>query len=122
LLRAAGISCRLDVPMELPTASLPANVRHHLYLAFKEALHNVVKHAGATEVWLRLKVSPREITLVIEDNGRGFRRGTGTATGEDGLVNLGQRMSEIGGNFEQHSEPGSGTRTVLVAPLEQEAL
>ena len=81
-----------------------------------------VKHAGATEVWLRLKVSPRELTLVIEDNGRGFQRGTGTATGEDGLVNLGQRMSEIGGNFEQHSEPGQGTRTVLVAPLEQEAL
>ncbi len=121
-LRAAGISCRLDVPLELPTAPLPANVRHHLYLAFKEALHNVLKHAGASEVWLRLKVSPRELTLVIEDNGRGFQRGAGTATGEDGLVNLGQRMSEIGGHFEQHSEPGRGTRTVLVAPLEQEAL
>ncbi len=121
-LRAAGIICRLDVPMELPTVSLPASVRHHLYLAFKEALHNVVKHAGATEVWLRLKLSPREVTLVIEDNGRGFQRATGVAAGEDGLVNLGQRMSEIGGNFEQQSEPGRGTRTVLVAPLRHESL
>jgi signal transduction histidine kinase len=121
-LRAAGISCRLDVPMDLPTAPLPAKVRHHLYLGFKEALHNVVKHAGATEVWLRLKVSPRELTLVIEDNGRGFQRGAGAATGEDGLVNLGQRMSEIGGSFEQQSEPGRGTRTVLAAPLDREEL
>jgi signal transduction histidine kinase len=117
-LRAAGISCRLDVPMDLPTAPLPAKVRHHLYLGFKEALHNVVKHAGATEVWLRLKIDSRQLTLVIEDNGRGFQRGAGAASGEDGLVNLGQRMTEIGGSFQQQSEPGQGTRTVLVAPLE----
>jgi ligand-binding sensor domain-containing protein/signal transduction histidine kinase len=117
-LRAAGISCRLDVPMDLPSVPLPSKVRHHLYLGFKEALHNVVKHAGATEVWLRLKIDSRQLTLVIEDNGRGFQLGAGAATGEDGLVNLGQRMSEIGGSFQQQSEPGQGTRTVLVAPLE----
>ena len=121
-LRAAGTSCRLDVPMELPATTLPANVRHHLYLAFKEALHNVVKHAGATEVWLRLKVDSKTLTLVIEDNGRGFQRGAGAGAGEDGLLNLRQRMSDIGGSFENQSEPGKGTRTVLVAPLEQEAL
>ena len=121
-LRAAGIRCRLDVPMDLPGTPLPANVRHHLYLAFKEALHNVVKHAGATEVWLRLQVGARELTLIIEDNGRGFSPGVAGAPGEDGLVNLRQRMGEIGGRFEQHSEPGRGTRTVLIAPLELEAV
>jgi signal transduction histidine kinase len=120
-LRAAGITCRLDVPMDLPIRMLPANVRHHLYLAFKEVLNNVVKHAGATEVWLRLQLSPWELSLVIEDNGRGFRPGNGGAPGEDGLVNLRQRMGEIGGRFEQQSEPDKGTRTVLVAPLQQEA-
>ena len=116
-LRAAGISCRLDVPMELPTTTLPANVRHHLYLAFKEALNNVVKHAGASEVWLRLQVTERNLRLIIEDNGRGFKPDGKGAPGEDGLVNLRQRMSEIAGRFEQHSEPGRGTRTVLAAPL-----
>lgn len=121
-LRAAGISCRLDVPMDLPAIVLPANVRHHLYLAFKEALNNVVKHAGATEVWLRLQIGPRELSLVIEDNGRGFSTGRGAASGEDGLTNLRQRMGEISGRFEQHSEPGQGTRTRLVAPLESEVV
>ena len=121
-LRAAGISCRLDVPMELPATTLPANVRHHLYLAFKEALNNVVKHAEATEVWLRLRVEPRELTLTIEDNGRGFDLGSAGASGEDGLANLRHRMAEIAGRFEQQTEPGRGTRTVLKAPLESEAV
>jgi ligand-binding sensor domain-containing protein/signal transduction histidine kinase len=120
-LRAAGITCRLDVPMDLPSATLPSKVRHHLYLGFKEALHNVVKHASATEVWLRLRIDPNQLTVEIEDNGRGFQRGAEPASGEDGLVNLGQRMNEIGGSFQQQSEPGRGTRTVLVAPLEPEA-
>lgn len=115
-LRAAGVRCRLDVPLELPATRLPANVRHHLYLAFKEALHNVVKHAGATEVWLRLSYSERELSLVIEDNGRGFQSGNGAATGEDGLDNLRQRMLEIGGRFEQLSQPGHGTCTALITP------
>ena len=121
-LRSAGVSCRLDVPMDLPSTALPANVRHHLYLALKEALNNVVKHAGATEVWLRLQLGPRELSLVIEDNGRGFSPGSEGAPGEDGLVNLRQRMAEVGGRFEQHSEPGRGTCTRLVAPLELEGL
>lgn len=107
-LRAAGISCRLDVPMELPTTPLAANVRHHLYLAFKEALHNVVKHAGAKEVWLRLRVNAPELSLVIEDNGRGFEAKAGAAPGEDGLVNLRQRMAEIGGGSSKRASLGEG--------------
>jgi signal transduction histidine kinase len=120
-LRAAGIKCRLDVPMELPATVLPANVRHHLYLAFKETLHNVAKHAMATQVWLRLSIATQELVLVIEDNGRGFQASPHSVPEEDGLLNLHQRMSEIGGRFQQHSEPGRGTRTVLVAPLRQES-
>jgi signal transduction histidine kinase len=116
-LRAAGISCRLDVPLEIPSSPLPANVRHQLYLGFKEALHNVIKHAGATEVWVRISIGNRELAVVIEDNGRGFQAESGTAAGEDGLANLRQRMIEVGGRFEQHSQPGRGTRTALIAPL-----
>ena len=58
-LRAAGISCRLDVPMDLPTAAAACQRAAPSLPGFKEALHNVVKHAGATEVWLRLKVDPQ---------------------------------------------------------------
>ncbi len=120
-LRAAGIRCRLDVPLDLPSTPLPANVRHHLYLALKETLHNVVKHSGASEVWLRLTLCGRELTLIIEDNGRGFQPGRCPTQGEDGLANLRQRMTEIGGRFDQHSEPDGGTRTTLAAPLPPDA-
>ncbi|HKI70371.1 MAG TPA: ATP-binding protein, partial [Verrucomicrobiae bacterium] len=96
---------------------LAANVRHQLYLGLKEALHNVVKHAGATEVWVRLTVTANELTLVVEDNGRGFSTEPVPGTGEDGLTNLRQRMEEIGGYFKQESTTEHGARITFVAPV-----
>lgn len=116
-LQAAGVRCRLDVPDELPAITLPAGLRHHLHLSIKEALHNIAKHAQATEVWLRLKLAPDTITLILEDNGRGFQPGTDAIPGADGLANLRQRMKEIGGGFEQRSQSGRGTLTTFTAPL-----
>ena len=42
------------MPNDLPNLPLRAEVRHNVFLAIKEAFHNVLKHSGATEVWLRL--------------------------------------------------------------------
>ena len=53
-LQTANLRCRLDLPMELPSWTVNAEVRHNLYLAFKEALNNVVKHAAASEVRISL--------------------------------------------------------------------
>lgn len=126
-LRLARIPCRLDVPEFLPARSLPSATRHHLYLATKEALHNIVRHAAATEVWLRIRTEPGLLTLVIEDNGRGF--GTDSASPNttspaalagDGLTNMEKRLQRIGGRFTQSSQPGRGTSTQLVVPLELE--
>ena len=119
-LQSAGVRCRLDVPDELPAITLSASVRHHLHLGVKESLHNIAKHAHATEVWLRMKIAPETITLVLEDNGRGFQPGSNTSPGSDGLENLRQRMKEIGGSFEQKSQSGQGTLTTLIAPLRSE--
>ena len=47
--------CRVDVQELLPPCSLPSDVRHNLFLAVKEALHNVAKHASASQVWVRVK-------------------------------------------------------------------
>lgn len=117
--KAAGARCRLDIPEDIPARSLSSHVRHHLHLSIKEALHNVVKHASATEVWLRMKWSPEEVTLIVEDNGSGFR--PNSLPGQDGLSNLQQRMVAIGGRFEHRSQPGRGTVIVFVVPLETEA-
>ncbi|MDW8310092.1 MAG: two-component regulator propeller domain-containing protein, partial [Verrucomicrobiales bacterium] len=71
-LRPAGVRCRLDIPVHLPPWPLTAEVRHNLFLAFKEALNNVLKHAAATEVRLTLALEPNGFRLTVEDNGRGF--------------------------------------------------
>ena len=54
LTRVAGIAFRLEMPESLPVLTLSSIARHHLFLATNEALHNVVKHATAQTVQLRL--------------------------------------------------------------------
>src|SRR5208337_3934043 len=71
-LRDAGIRCLLDVPEQTPAREVPSNVRHNVFLVVKEALQNIVKHARATEVWLRIRATSQGLSMVIEDNGTGF--------------------------------------------------
>ena len=88
----AGIQCRLDVPEHLPAARLTADVRHNLFLAVKEALNNVVKHAEAREVWLRLIQDGSRVTLVIEDDGHGFGGLAAAPAWSQGAVRSGPRQ------------------------------
>jgi signal transduction histidine kinase/ligand-binding sensor domain-containing protein len=125
-LRVAGVPCRLDFPVELPNALLPSATRHHLYLAVKEALNNVVKHAAATEVWLRLTCEGNHLVLSVEDNGRGFVPGqrAAPAGGQPsprcghGLQGMDRRMRAVSGRFEQTSALGKGTLTRFYVPLQ----
>src|SRR5882762_791529 len=71
-LRVAEVRCRMDLPVELPTTHVNAELRYNLFLALKEVLNNVVKHAKATEVRLRLQLEPEKFTLTVEDNGCGL--------------------------------------------------
>jgi signal transduction histidine kinase len=110
-----NIRCRLDVPMHLPPWPITAEVRHNVFLAFKEALHNVVKHSGATETSVVLATDDTGFRLAVRDNGKGFdaaalpaRPGRG-----NGLKNMRQRLEKIGGRYEIQSAPGNGTEIRL---------
>ncbi len=118
-LHSAGVRCRLDVPEEVPELVLPANVRHHLHLAVKEALHNVVKHARASEVRLQLRVGEDELVVAIEDDGQGSAESPAKNASQDGLLNLPDRMREVGGRFERRTGVGQGTTIRLTVPLRQ---
>ncbi|HEV7927358.1 MAG TPA: two-component regulator propeller domain-containing protein [Verrucomicrobiae bacterium] len=117
-LGAAGVRCRLDLPMQLPTWPLTAETRHNLFLALKEALHNVVKHAGATEVRIVLTLDGRALTLSVEDNGRGFDPASARAAG-DGLDNMRRRLEQIGGDCEIGSATGQGVKIIFVVPMRE---
>ena len=119
-LRTAGIRCRLDFPTEVPPRELSTDLRHNLFLVIKEALHNIFKHANASEVWLRATVSEEALEMLIEDNGRGFTAAPDDALA-DGLRNMKQRMAEIGGTFRVESQPGSGTKIFLRLPWPKSA-
>jgi signal transduction histidine kinase/ligand-binding sensor domain-containing protein len=113
LCQAAGLNCTLDVPVQLTNRNMPTDVRHNLFLATKEAVHNVVRHARATEMKLQVSVSDAALTIEVADNGRGMPVEV-TAPGADGLRNFAARMKEIGGEFTVASTPGGGTRLTFV--------
>ena len=111
-LALAAIRCRLDVPLELPSRQLSAKVRHNVFLAFKESLNNVVKHAAAQEVWIRFIPGPEGFEVWVEDDGRGIPEPAGRG---HGLGNMQERMAEIGGSCEVSQAPGGGGRIVFKA-------
>jgi signal transduction histidine kinase len=120
-LSVAGISCRLNMPVDLPELPLTAQIRHTLFLAFKEALNNVVKYAGATEVRISLQPGDGFFTLSIQDNGKGIDPDAPSVPGRtnagSGLANMRSRMATIGGCCTVQSMQGQGTTVEFRVPF-----
>jgi len=112
------IRCWQDMPADLPCVPLRAEVRHNVFLAFREALNNVLKHSGATEVWLRISLRGAELTMEIEDNGHGFAA-TGAGGPGNGLENMRARLAECGGRAEWNNASPRGARVRFIFPLNQ---
>ncbi|MGC4071903.1 MAG: triple tyrosine motif-containing protein [Nibricoccus sp.] len=115
----AGVRCRLHIPASLPATALSSEVRHNLFLCCRELLNNVVKHAAADEVIIRLEFSPPELEIVIEDNGRGILldgamepQADRVSTGH-GVRNVAERIERLGGTMRIETPATGGTRVVL---------
>jgi signal transduction histidine kinase len=125
LLGAAGIACRLDFPLELPDWTPTSEVRHNLFLAYKEALNNAVRHAGATVVSVSLQLTADVCRITIADNGSGIDRDEargptdpGRIASGNGLPSMQRRLARIGGACEIESSPGRGCAVRLTVPVE----
>lgn len=117
-LDAANLRVRFDIPHSVPAIGLAGRIRHGLFLAVREALNNVAKHAKADLVRIELRLEQANLHLIVEDDGQGFdpaqRRGDGTCEGLDGMR---RRLEEIGGSFQLNSAPGCSTRLEFRLPL-----
>ncbi|HTR43694.1 MAG TPA: two-component regulator propeller domain-containing protein [Pseudomonadales bacterium] len=114
-MKTAEIHCTVDLPERPPNCAIPAAVRHNLFLAVKEALNNVVRHANAGTVKLRITATEQLLEITIEDDGCGFEK-VPADNGADGLYNMRHRIEEIGGTFQLKSEPRLGTTIVFTSP------
>jgi signal transduction histidine kinase len=115
LLRDGGLRCRLEIPTLLPARTLTSATRHRLMMAVKEALTNVLKHAGAAEVRITLTLTGDLLEVTVADDGRGFD--PATVARRNGLDNLSHRLAEAGGVCEIESRPGAGACVRLQLPL-----
>jgi two-component system NarL family sensor kinase len=110
----AGIAYDFASTEPLPALPINQEFRRNIYLSCKEAVHNCIKHAHASQVNISVNVTER-LEVIILDNGRGMGQHTVTRFG-NGLVNMKRRMEQTGGTF-SISQGESGTTVVLSAPL-----
>jgi signal transduction histidine kinase len=115
-LNLAGIACRLRVAETFPATALDSWLRHGVFLAFKEALNNAVRHSGATEILIEMEVVENQLKIAVTDNGRGFVLAD-RLPGSDGLANMTERMPKLGGRCEIKSQPEKGTTIEFKLPL-----
>ncbi len=120
---AEGVSKRANLPIQLKTkvaGRLPGPVEIALYRIVQEALTNITKHAGASQVTIQVQRNGRVLCCAIQDDGTGFdvrahqsdrrRRGLG-------LIGMQERMNALGGTLSIESAPGRGTKLVIKVPV-----
>jgi PAS domain S-box-containing protein len=117
---AGALSAREGIPIEVevPDVRVQAepSTEEHLYRFAQEALHNVIKHAGASHAVIRLRAEENgRLVLEIEDDGTGFDP-AGVPAGHLGLRTMSDRVEQIGGTTEIQSVPGRGTLVRAVTP------
>ena len=109
-----------EVDVDIAPCRLPPHVEVALYRIAQEALQNVMKHASAERVTLRLATPNGGVQLVVEDDGRGFHPGQDARTRNGGpsygLVGMRERAELVGARLSVTSKPGSGTRVAVELP------
>ena len=112
---AKGIALHLEIAAPLAAMKLHPEIRRHLLLIAKEALHNAVKYSGSSSVSVKFTLDDKNILMDIVDAGQGFE--IAPARNGNGLSNMRMRAEKLGGKFEIVSEIGKGTQIKVRAPI-----
>ncbi len=114
-LTAGGAHVHIDVQTSGPPRKLPAMVENNLLRIAQEALANALKHAGASQIVVKLHYEPDQVRLRICDDGAGFDTACHASVdgGHFGLLDMSERAGKIGGTLSMISAPGQGTEIVV---------
>lgn len=107
--------CTLIIDEPLPEHPLGMEARRHLFLLFKEALHNAARHAGEAPIFVRLHVRDRHLVLTVADAGPGFDPNADTEG--RGLHTMRSRAEALGAHFSLKAVQGRGTTITVRVPL-----
>jgi signal transduction histidine kinase/ligand-binding sensor domain-containing protein len=108
-----GIQCTVETTDDFPSLFVSGEFRRNIYLAVKEALHNITKHAGADHVFISFMVK-QGLCITIKDDGCGFDTNKKRPY-SNGVINMEKRMKDLGGSFKIKNT--NGTFIQLSAPL-----
>jgi two-component system sensor histidine kinase DegS len=114
----------LKVPVDVAADSaseVPGDVETLAYRVIQEALTNVGKHSGASQVWVRIQARAGILRVEVEDDGKGFeveRSRDFLRAGKVGLASMRERAELAGGTFTIRSSPGTGATVLASLPYE----
>lgn len=110
------LQVRLEVA-GLEEQRLDSTLENILFRMVQELVHNVTKHAQASEITVRLLATSHQLRIVVADNGQGFRQQQSPVAAGIGLRNVESRVAYLNGQLQITSAPGQGTSVVLHIPL-----
>ena len=112
LLEAGNISFSFEINGNYDQP-LPMDVRRNVFLVYKEAIYNILKHSGASHVKISIQAG-HQFIMYIEDNGKGFVVDSGSR--RNGLNNMLARAEAVGGKVKVESE-ATGTQVYFMASI-----
>ncbi|MFN0037239.1 MAG: 7TM diverse intracellular signaling domain-containing protein [Saprospiraceae bacterium] len=119
-LDAKDIDYQLNIPRNLPVMEMDIESRRNVYLIFKEAINNAMKHSECARMDISLLADAEKMTLLVADNGVGFDPVQKLESGAGvGLGSMHKRAGEIGGELKISSEPGQGTKVSFSLPVKR---
>jgi len=113
----SGIPCQVSATVD--DSALNPEITTVFFRIYQEALTNIIRHAGASRVEVRLAEEDRTLVLTVKDNGRGISEEEIANTRSIGLVGVRERAMLIGGDVSLLGVPGHGTTMTLHAPLQK---
>lgn len=111
ILQQRDISLEFDAPVVEADIKLDADIRRNVYLIFKEAVNNIIRHSNAAAVRIDFALVDKELILQISDDGKGFDKAR--EYDGNGLLNIKKRAEDCGGQLEIDSTANAGTKIVL---------